>query len=206
MTPVMCRRTNGELLRFKLLIAFSMSLLLSMALACNLGTAPPIPTPTATLPPDALTFEQVIGQAIKQAGADDAFSATITQRQFSDWLAIKAPAYAQSQQQAWPFKDTQIAFSDGKVTLNATVVASGWPESPVQLTLSPGIDSNGGFMITVVGAQMGILGVPGPLLSRITQVVQDAVNGQLTPIQGKYKLTKITVSNGTANVSGYVLH
>jgi hypothetical protein len=206
MTPGLYRRMRSTLLRSGLLTAFGMLLLVSMAMACNLGTAPPTPTATPTLPSDALTFEQVISQAISQAGADGAFSATITQRQFSDWLLIKAPAYAQSQQQAWPFKDTQVAFSDGKVTLNATVVASGWPESPVQLTLSPGIDSNGGFMITVVGAQMGILGIPGPLLSRITQVVQDAVNGQLTPIQGKYKLTKITVGNGTADVSGYILH
>ncbi len=202
----MPRQTNGELLRFGVLIALGALLLMGVAMACNLGTAPPIPTPTATLPPDALTFEQVIGQAITQAGADGAFSATIMQRQFSDWLAIKAPAYAQSQQQAWPFKDTQVAFSDGKVTLNATVVASGWPESPVQLTLSPGIAPDGALMITVVGAQMGILGVPGPLLSRITQVVQDAVNGQLTPIQGKYKLTKVIVGNGMVDVSGYVLH
>lgn len=172
------------------------------ALACNLGTAPPPPTPTVTLAPDALTFEQALAQAIQEAGADGIFSVTITQRQFSDWLLIKAPAYAQSQQQAWPFKDTQVAFTRDQVTLKATIVASGWPESPVELTLSPGIAPDGSFIITVTGAQMGILGVPGPLLTRITQVVQDAVNSQLTPIQGKYKLTQIAIGNGTISFSG----
>ncbi len=188
------------------ILATILGALLAAIIACTLPGNPQPPLPSYVPSTQAAaTFEQTIIDSIAQAAPDGTFSTTVTQEQFSSWLQIKAPAYAAIQKQSWPFKDGQAAFKNAKVTIYATLMQAGAPESPVQLVLIPGIATDGEFKITVDSAQMGIFGVPGALLSHITDIIQTSLNGQLGQYKGRYTLTAITVGNGTISVNGKVI-
>lgn len=184
--------------------------LILAALACNFPGYPQPPATATSMPPgqvtpNSITFEQVFIQAVQQATPDGKFNATVTQEQFTDWLAVRAPQYAQSQNQEWPFKNSQATFKDGKVVLYSVLAQKGAPESPVQLELTPAVDANGQFTFRVTSGRMGILPVPDALLGRVTEIIQDAANGQLNQIKGKYKLFTLAVGSGTLTVAGQLI-
>ncbi len=165
---------------------------------------PPIPNLSVSTQ-SAATFEEVFIRAVQQAAKDGKFNATVTQEQFSSWLAIKAPQYAQQQGQEWPFKNSQAAFKDNNVVLYSVLAQKGAPESAVQLILKPSIDSNGEFQVKVESGQLGAFGIPGAILTRVSEIIQQAVDGQMNRIKGQYKLFTLVVNNGTVSVTGQLL-
>ncbi len=180
--------------------------LIAAVVACSFPSSPqpPIASLVASTQ-QAATFEDTIVQAVQQAGVDGQFSATVTQDQFSSWLQLKAPQYAKDNKQDWPFKNGQAAFKNGKVQIYAILTQPNTPETAVQLVLIPVIDANSEFQMTVDSAQLGIMGVPGPLLAKITDIIQTAVNGQMSCYKGKYKLSQLSVGDGTVTVAGRII-
>jgi hypothetical protein len=179
-------------------------------LACNLSLKlpsnpqPPVPSlvPQAS---DADAFEQNFQQAVNQAAQSGNFSASITQQQFSSWLALRAPGYARQQGYEWPLKDVQAGLDSGKITLYGVITQPNVPETPAQIVFTPSIDGNGELAVSVESGQVGVVGVPPDILKNLNKTIQDALASQLNQIKGHYKLTNLTVAGGTLTVSGQVV-
>ncbi len=191
-------------------LSIGFAMLLLGVLACNFPGYPQTP-PTNTPAPinqptlDPSAFEQTFIQGVQAATTDGKFTVTVTQEQFTAWLLVRAPEYAVSQQQEWPFKESRATFKGGQVLLYSILKQKGVPESPVQLTLTPMVDPNSEFAIKVNSGRMGILPIPDAILGRVTEIIQDAVNGQLNRIKGTYKLSTLTVNEGSLTVTGQLI-
>jgi uncharacterized protein YpmS len=129
----------------------------------------------------------------------------ISQNQFSSWLALRAPDYAKQQGYDWPLKDVQAALDNGKITVYGVLVRDNVPDTPAQVIFTPSIDANGALAVSVDSGQVGIVGVPSSVLDSVTKTIKDTLDSQLQQIQGRYKLTALTISGGNLNVSGQVI-
>lgn len=185
------------------------ALLALSALACNLNVnlpsnpQPPIPS-LVTSAADADAFERSFEQAISQAVQSGTFTATINQQQFSSWLALRAPDYARQQGYQWPLKNPQAGLNDGKITLYGIVSQPNVPETPAQLIFTPSIDANGEFAVKVESGQVGVVGLPADILNNLTKTIRDKLAGQLDQLKGRYRLTSLTVANGSLTIAGQV--
>jgi hypothetical protein len=194
----------------RLQIAFCGLCLMASALACNLDVnvpsnpKPPIPSLVASTG-DADAFEQGFSQAVALASSTGQFNVAVTQEQFSSWLALRAPTYAQQQGYDWPLKDVQAGLSDGKVMLYGIITQQGTPDTPAQIIFTPSIDANGELAVSIDSGQLGIVGVPQSLLNSLVNTVKNMLAAQLAQIKGKYKLTGLSIANGTLNVSGQIV-
>lgn len=185
-------------------------LLIAAVLACNLSLKlpsnpkPPVPSlvPQAS---DADAFEQNFQQAANQAAQSGNFTTSITQQQFSSWLALRAPGYAKQQGYEWPLKDVQAGLDDGKITLYGVITQPNVPETPAQVIFTPSIASDGELAVNVEGGQVGMVGVPPDILKNLNKTIQDVLASQLNQIKGRYKLTSLNVTGGTLTVSGQVV-
>ncbi len=183
--------------------------LLASILACNLNVNLPSnpKPPIASLTPsvgDADAFEQAFQQAVNQASQTRQFNVTITQQQFSSWLALRAADYARQNGYDWPLKEVQAGLNDGKITLYGVITQQNVPDTPAQIIFTPSIDANGALAVAVDSGQLGIVGVPKSLLDKLTQTIKDMLSGQLAQIQGRYQLTSLTIANGALTVSGQI--
>ena len=183
------------------------SLLAMAALACNINMPsspqPPIPgfVPSQS---DASAFEKTFNDAITQAQQTGTINVTVTQQQLSSWVSLNGAVFAQQHGYDWPLKDTQIGLDSGKITLYGVVSAPKVPDTPAQVIFTPSIDANGAIAVKVESGQFGILGIPAALLDTLTKAIKDALSSQLQPIQGRYKLSALTVTSGTLTVSGQI--
>jgi hypothetical protein len=178
--------------------------------ACNLNVnmpsnpQPPIPSLVAS-DADANAFEQNFQQAVNQGVQTGTFSASITQQQLSSWLILRAANFARQNGQEWPLKNVQAGLSNGKITLYGVIVKEGVPETPAQVIFTPSIDTNGELAVKIDSAQIGVVGVPNSVLDELTKTLKDTLTGQLNQIKGKYKLTNLSISNGTLTIAGQVV-
>ncbi len=189
---------------FRILLAGAM--LLGATLACNLPTNPQPPNPGLTPSTgDADAFESSFQQAVNQASQTGNFSATITQQQLSSWLALRAQGYAQQQGYEWPFKNVQAGLDNGKITLYGIIVQQNVPETPAQVIFTPSIDGNGQLTVKIESGQVGIVGMPSDVLNKLTDTIRDILTGQLAQIQGRYRLTNLSIAGGALTVSGQIV-
>jgi len=179
-------------------------------LACNLDVnvpsnpKPPIPSLVPSNG-DADAFEQGFANAVGVASTSGQFNIAITQQQFSSWLALRAPSYAQQYGYDWPLKEVQAGLNDGKITLYGIVTQQGAPDTPAQIVFTPLIDANGELDVSIDSGQLGIVGVPQSLLNKLKDTLKNMLAGQLGQIKGKYKLTSLGIANGTLNVVGQIV-
>jgi hypothetical protein len=189
-------------------VALARLLLIAAVLACNLSLPsnpqPPVPSLVVSAS-DADAFEQSFQQAVSQALQTGSFSAVVNQQQFSSWLALRAPAFAQQQGHDWPFKNVQAGLNNGKITLYGVISQPNIPETPVEIVLTPSIDGNGELAVKIESGQVGIVGLPADILNKLAQTVKDALVGQLSQIKGRYRLTSLSIANGTLTVSGQIV-
>ena len=186
------------------------SLLTMATLACNISNInmpsnpqPPIPGFVPS-PNDASAFEKNFTDAITQAQQTGTFNVTVTQQQLSSWVALNAPAFAKQQGYDWPLTQAQVGLDNGKITLYGVVSAPKIPDTPAQVIFTPSIDANGAIAVKVESGQFGIVGLPTALLDTLTKAIKDALSSQLNQIQGRYKLSALTVASGTFTVSGQI--
>jgi uncharacterized protein YpmS len=184
--------------------------LLVALLACNLNvnvpSAPKPPNPSLTpAPSEADAFEQAFRQAVQQASQSGTFNVTVTQSQLSSWLALRAGAYVQQRGYEWPLKDVQASLDNGTITLYGVIIRQNVPETPAQIIFTPAIDGNGQLTVSVQSGQFGVVGVPNDLLSQLNQAIQKALTSQLTQIQGRYKLTTLSIAGGNLTVGGQII-
>ncbi len=186
------------------------TLIILSVLACNLNVQlpnnpqPPIPG-FVTSASDADAFERSFQNAVNQAAQSGAFSATINQQQFSSWLNLRAPGYARQQGYEWPLKNVQAGLNNGKITLYGVIAQPNVPETPAQVIFTPSIDANGELVVNVETGQVGVIGVPADILKNVNQAIRDALASQLGQIKGHYRLTALSVANGSLTVSGQVV-
>ncbi len=182
------------------------TLLAAAALACNLPNNPQPPVPSLTpSTSDADAFENSFQQAVNQASQTGSFNASITQQQLSSWLALRAAGYAQQQGYDWPLKNVQAGLNDGKITLYGVIVQQNVPETPAQIIFTPTIDANGQLAVKIESGQVGIVGLPSDMLAKLTNTIRDILTGQLSRIQGHYRLTALNIANGSLNVAGQIV-
>lgn len=178
------------------------------ALACNVSLPsnpqPPIPTfaPSAD---EASAFEQNFSNAVNEASQTGSFTITINQQQFSSWLALRAPDYAKQQGYDWPLKQVQTGLNNGKITLYGVVTQENVPETPAQVIFTPSIDSAGELAVTVDSGQFGVVGAPSGVLQNLNKTIKDVLTTQLGQIKGRYKLTTLTIANGSLTVGGQIV-
>jgi hypothetical protein len=193
----------------RLQIAVSVLCLIGAVLACNLDVKmpsnpqPPVPSLVPSSG-DADAFEQGFAQAVGSASSSGQFTITLTQQQFSSWLALRAPSYAQQYGYEWPLKDVQAGLNDAKITLYGIVTQQGAPDTPAQIVFTPVIDANGELDVSIDSGQLGIVGVPQSLLEKLKETLKNLLAGQLAQIKGKYKLTSLSIANGTLTVTGQI--
>jgi hypothetical protein len=178
-------------------------------LACNLNvnlpSAPKPPNPSLTPSTnDADAFEQSFQNAVNQVQQNGTFSASVTQAQFSSWLALRAADYAKANGYEWPLKEVQAGLDNGKITLYGVIVQQNVPETPSQLIFTPYIDANGELAVNMESGQVGIVGIPKSALDKLTNTLRETLASQLNAIKGRYKLTSLTIANGTLTVAGQI--
>ena len=176
-------------------------LLVAATLACNLPTNPQPPIPSLTPSTgDADAFESNFQQAVNQASQTGIFNVTITQQQLSSWLALRAQGFAQQHGYEWPFKNVQAGLDNGKIILYGVIVQPNVPETPAQVIFTPSIDGNGQLAVKIESGQVGIVGMPSDVLNKLTDTIRNILTGQLAQIQGRYRLTNLTIANGGLTV------
>jgi hypothetical protein len=190
--------------------ALAAATIIGSIVACNLNVnlpsnpQPPIPSLVAS-DADANAFEQNFQQAVNQGVQTGTFSASITQQQLSSWLLLRAANFARQNGQEWPLKNVQAGLNNGKITLYGVIVKEGVPETPAQIIFTPSIDANGELAVKIDSAQIGVVGVPSSVLDELTKTLRDTLTGQLNQIKGKYKLTNLSINNGTLTIGGQVV-
>jgi hypothetical protein len=196
--------------RNSLFVALAAVTIVGSILACNLDVRlpsnpqPPIPSLVAS-DADANTFEQNFQQAVNQGVQNGTFSASVTQQQLSSWLLLRAGDFARQNSQEWPLKNVQAGLNNGKITLYGVILKEGVPETPAQMIFTPSIDANGELAVKIDSAQIGVVGVPNSVLDDLTKTLKDTLTSQLNQIKGKYKLTNLTIANGTLTIAGQIV-
>jgi hypothetical protein len=196
--------------RNTLFTALAAVMMIGSILACNLDVKlpsnpqPPIPSLVAS-DADANAFEQNFQQAVNQGVQNGTFTASVTQQQLSSWLLLRAGDFARQNNQEWPLKNVQAGLNDGKITLYGVIVKEGVPETPAQVIFTPSIDGNGELAVKIDSAQVGVVGVPNSVLDDLTKTLKDTLTAQLGQIKGKYKLTTLTIANGSLTIGGQVV-
>lgn len=174
-------------------------------LACGLPSNPQPPLPSLTpSTADADAFEKSFADAASQA-KNGVFTITVTQISLSSWLALRAPAVAKQQGYDWPLKNVQAGLNDNKITLYGILSVEKVPETPIQLVVTPSIDTSGGLAIKIESGQLGIVGVPSDLTDKLSKTIQDTLTAQLGQINAKYKLTSLTIKDGTLTLVGQIV-
>ncbi len=179
--------------------------LASLACSINLPSAPQAPIPTfVPSAKDASDMEQSFNNAVNQAETTGKFSISVTQQQLSSYLALNGPSLATQEGYQWPFKTVEVGLSGGKITVWGVISQQGVPDTPSQIVLTPAIDTTGQLTVTADSGQIGIVGLPSSVLSNVNNSIRSLLTGQLAQLQGHYKLTALSVDNGSMTVAGQV--
>jgi hypothetical protein len=196
---------NTAKIRIFLVGTFAVLAMLACNLNVNLPSAPKAPLPSLTPSTnDADAFEQGFQSAINQIQQNGTFSASVTQVQFSSWLALRAADYAKANGYDWPLKEVQAGLDNGKITLYGVIVQENVPETPSQIVFTPYVDANGEIAVNIESGQVGIVGIPKAALDKLTSTLRELLSSQLQAVKGRYKLTSLTIANGSLTVSGQI--
>lgn len=172
--------------------------LVSASLACNLpasGSNPP-PTQAAGNPEDAQQFEDNLKATLANPNPSDEITITITQQQMTAFVREEV-----DNQPEKLISDPQVVLTSGQMEVFGKVSQFGIT-TDARAVLTPRIDADGNPRLNVVSLNLGAFPVPGTLKERVGEMVDNAVSDYLASHSNRFRVTKITISEGLMTVTG----
>ena len=196
--------------------------ILSLALqACTVNAGgPKYPQYSIPVSPQAAqSFQQAMADAVAQGALTGEFSLTITEAHLTSTLALMlaqqnfsvalepvAPAEAgeqeaQAEQSSSLVSNPQVYLQDGQIQIYGTL-QFGLLSNTGRVILSVVPDAQGYMMIELTELDFGSLLLPDGLKSTISSALSNAINGVFGPITTKFRITNITIADGTMSLTG----
>ncbi len=175
--------------------AFALALVI-LACTINIG-GPDYPTPAIPVSTEAVGEMQSSMQTAVAAGAvSGEITLTFTEPQLTSYLFYKLQAQSQPL-----ITNPQVYLRDGQIQLYGTA-SKGYFKATARIILTAGVDAQGQLKIELTSADFGPLPVPDGLKEIITATIQEAYTGALGPVATGFRLTSVTIADGTMTIVG----
>ncbi|MBN1200593.1 MAG: hypothetical protein JXJ20_01935 [Anaerolineae bacterium] len=164
---------------------------------------PPISENFQASQADAQAFDYAITSVQNQAGFQNQFILTFTEKQISSWMTLEGQDFADERGYSFPFEDIQVGLEDGQMTFYANFTNAGI-ELPLEIIIEPKIDERGHLQMEIDSAHVGGITLPGIVLDSITDQVETSITRAFDDLDRDYVLYEPTlaVDNGTFAVQG----
>jgi uncharacterized protein YpmS len=171
--------------------------LLLSSLACRLAPkAPQMPGDPIPVSTEAVASLEEKVQAVGQAASGETVELSFTEEEVTSFIALKLSSQFEEM-----ITDPQAFLRDGKIQIYGDV-KSGELVLPVVIMLEPKIDASGQARMELVSVDMGSIGVPDSLLTRIQDETSPLATELLTYSGENFNIESITVSDGVLKISG----
>lgn len=188
---------NRNMLWFRLM--FALLVLVSVSLACNLpfSSQPspelePIPVSTEA----ANTLVDSVKEAIDHYQKTGELQLVMNESQLTSIIA-----FSLQEQSEFDLVDPQVYLRDGQVILIGGVEqVTGRVNA--EITMQPGVDTDGQPQLKIISARLGILPLPAMLLNEVTSAASDLIAQQIRAAGADFRLESITVGDGQLEIRG----
>lgn len=126
---------------------------------------------------------------------------SFTQEELSSWIALEGEQYAAQNDQTLPFENIQVGLDDNQITLYAEASRYG-TDLPVQIVMTPFIDTQGHLDIIIDEATLGSITVPQSMVDRANDELREMILEPFQTLEQYFRIYSITLDNGVAMVQG----
>lgn len=183
---------------FNLIIGGCVICLVILACTINIG-GPAYPTPAIPISTEAIgELQATIDAAVLSSGNSGQLTLEISETQLTSYLANWLNAQSQP-----ILTNPQAYLENGQIQLYGTAIQGNF-EATAKIVLTTGVDPQGQLLLDLTSADFGPLPVPSGLLDAITVAIKEAYTGALGPVATGFRLTAISIANGTMTIAGQV--
>jgi hypothetical protein len=187
-----------KLRNFNLIIGGCIICLVILACTINIG-GPAYPTRAIPVSTEAIgELQATVDAAIASSGNSGQVTLEISETQLTSYLA-----YWLSTQSQPILVNPQAYLQNGQIQLYGTAVQGNF-EATAKIVMMAGVDQQGQLLLDITSADFGPLPVPTGLLDAITGAIKEAYTGALGPVATGFRLTTISVADGTMTIAGQV--
>jgi len=181
-------------------IFIGISVLVLSILACTLNVGgPDYPDQRIPVSTEALEeFQASMQTAAAFGAATGETTLVITEPQLTSYLAYRLQAQSKPL-----FTDPQVYLRDGQIQIYGTA-QQGVLQATIALVVTAGVDEQGKLALELTSADFGPLPLPEGLNEAVTATLEEAYTGAIGPSAIGFRLTSITIANGTMTIVGRV--
>lgn len=181
-------------------VLLTSAIALALTLACTIFVGgPDYPQPPIPISPEAITSLQ---EEVKAAALAGAASGEITLK-MSETQLTSYLAYKLLQSPSPMFTFPQVLLRDGQMRIIGKT-QQGYFTANIGITLAVGADETGQPKLQLVEADFGPFPLPAGLNKAITAIIEEAYTGALGPVATGFRITSISIADGTITVVGKI--
>jgi len=165
-------------------------------LACNLGRPEVTATPVTISTEAAESLVRSWEQAFNTAKETGNLTLTLTELQLTSFLAV-----SMAENQNLPFTNPQVLLRDGEMEIVGTYT-SDFVNANVSIVMEVTVDAEGLPTIAVTSGSVGPLPVPSDLLTAVSEVINEALTGQVASTTTGFTLQTIIITEGVMTLTG----
>ena len=180
---------------------FSLAAALALAaLACNLNLGgPPTPEESVVISTQAAgDLVEAWTQAFEIAKETGVVALTLTEEQLTSFLAL-----SMSQNQSLPLSNPRVILRDGEMEITGSYVISGVTAN-LGIVMEVSVNAEGEPVIEVTSGSVGPLPVPPELLEGVSQVINEALTGQVASQASGFTLETIVITDEAITLNGTI--
>jgi hypothetical protein len=170
------------------------------ALACNLNLGGP-EAPTEVVPISTEAAGDLVDawtRAFETARETGVISLTLTEEQLTSFVAL-----SMAEKESIPLSNPQVTLRDGEMEISGSY-DTGAITANVSIVMEVSVNAEGVPVIEVTSGSVGPLPVPPELLQGVSQVINEALTGQVASTASGFTLETIVITDEAITLTGMV--
>lgn len=180
-------------------VTIVLSTTLMFTLACTIFVGgPEIPQPPIPFSPEAVVALQEQIKSAVAGAVNGEVTLQINEVQLTSYLTYKL-----LEDPSPMFTEPQVYLRDGQMRVYGKTKQGNFVAN-IGIILAVGVDETGQPELQLVSADFGPLPLPEGLNKAITAIIEEAYTGALGPVATGFRITSITIADGTMTIVGRI--